>query len=229
MTSRIWTLKNIFVSRIHHVRLFPECFLCDQSDISDENLPCNQPSGTRIRNEDRSQKSTYFSLMTQEYFHLQKSWANCHFFVDNPPRLPIRIHFEKDFHNMHYLGMSQRDVLCGFSGYSGSWCHVIMRLFVLQVVGRECSALLAAHYRLDAQPHVNPLHEVLVGDKHTYLVFPRAHGDLHSHVRARKRLREPEARRLFRQMAETVRACHDHGIVLRDLKLRKFVFADSQR
>lgn len=101
--------------------------------------------------------------------------------------------------------------------------------YVCKVVGRDCSSLLAAHYRLDSQPHVNPIHEVLIGDKHVYLVFPRAHGDLHSYVRARKRLRELEARRLFRQMAETVRACHDHGIVLRDLKLRKFVFADSQR
>lgn len=97
------------------------------------------------------------------------------------------------------------------------------------MVDRDCSGLLAAHYRLDSQPHVNPLHEVLVGSKKVYLVLPRAHGDLHSHVRARKRLREPEARRLFKQMAETVHSCHEHGIVLRDLKLRKFVFSDPQR
>lgn len=97
------------------------------------------------------------------------------------------------------------------------------------MVDRDCSGLLAAHYRLDSQPHVNPLREVLVGDKRVYLVFPRSYGDLHSHVRARKRLREPDARRLFRQMAETVHSCHERGIVLRDLKLRKFVFADPQR
>lgn len=98
-----------------------------------------------------------------------------------------------------------------------------------QVVSRDANSLLAAHYRLDCHPHINSLHEVLLGDKLMYLVFPPSHGDLHSHVRHRKRLREPEARRLFRQMAETVRACHDQGIVLRDLKLRKFVFADPQR
>lgn len=99
----------------------------------------------------------------------------------------------------------------------------------LQVVSRDCSSLLQAHYRLDGHPHVNPIHEVLVGDKRVYLIFPRSHSDLHSYVRARKRLREHEARRLFRQMAETVAACHEQGIVLRDLKLRKFVFADPQR
>ncbi|XP_050685467.1 tribbles homolog 2-like isoform X2 [Leptidea sinapis] len=101
--------------------------------------------------------------------------------------------------------------------------------YVCKVVSRDCSSLLQAHYRLDGHPHVNPIHEVLVGDKRVYLIFPRSHSDLHSYVRARKRLREHEARRLFRQMAETVAACHEQGIVLRDLKLRKFVFADPQR
>ncbi|CAG9784643.1 unnamed protein product [Diatraea saccharalis] len=100
--------------------------------------------------------------------------------------------------------------------------------YVCKVVSRDCSSLLQAHYRLDGHPHVNPIHEVLVGQKRVYLIFPRSHSDLHSYVRARKRLREPEARRLFRQMAETVAACHEQGIVLRDLKLRKFVFADAQ-
>lgn len=104
-----------------------------------------------------------------------------------------------------------------------------MNCFCCQVVSRDCSSLLQAHYRLDGHPHVNPIHEVLVGDKRVYLIFPRSHSDLHSYVRARKRLREHEARRLFRQMAETVAACHEQGIVLRDLKLRKFVFADPQR
>ena len=101
-------------------------------------------------------------------------------------------------------------------------------LFV-QAVRREACGLLSAHYRVDCHPHINSLHEVLLGERFLYLVFPPAHGDLHSHVRLRKRLRESEARRLFRQIAEAVRACHDQGIVLRDLKLRKFVFADTQR
>lgn len=108
-------------------------------------------------------------------------------------------------------------------------CFNIYIFYFRKVVSRDCSSLLQAHYRLDGHPHVNPIHEVLVGDKRVYLIFPRSHSDLHSYVRARKRLREHEARRLFRQMAETVAACHEQGIVLRDLKLRKFVFADPQR
>nr|CAI5856246.1 unnamed protein product [Callosobruchus analis] len=100
---------------------------------------------------------------------------------------------------------------------------------VCKIVSRDSHSLVSAHYRLDYHLRVARLREVVARDRYLYLVFPPAHGDLHSYVRCRKRLREPEARRLFRQIAETVRVCHEHGIVLRDLKLRKFVFADEAR
>lgn len=100
---------------------------------------------------------------------------------------------------------------------------------VCKVVGREAGPLLSAHFRVDGHPSLNSVREVMLDSKHTYLIFPPAHGDLHTHVRTRRRLRESEARRLFRQMAECVRHCHENGIVLRDLKLRKFVFTDRQR
>uniref|UniRef100_A0A8D1Q2D8 Protein kinase domain-containing protein n=1 Tax=Sus scrofa TaxID=9823 RepID=A0A8D1Q2D8_PIG len=51
--------------------------------------------------------------------------------------------------------------------------------------------------------------------------FPRPHGDMHSLVRLRRRLPEPEAAALFRQMASALAHCHQHGLVLRDLKLRR--------
>lgn len=98
-----------------------------------------------------------------------------------------------------------------------------------QIVSRDSHSLVSAHYRLDFHPRVSSLHEVIARNRYLYLVFPKAHGDLHSYVRSRKRLRESEARRLFKQIAETVQVCHENGIVLRDLKLRKFVFADPQR
>lgn len=101
---------------------------------------------------------------------------------------------------------------------------------VCKVVGREAGSLLSAHFRVDGHPGLNPLREVMLhGSRHMYLIFPASHGDLHTHVRTRRRLRDSEARRLFRQMAECVRHCHEAGIVLRDLKLRKFVFTDRQR
>ncbi|RZB38874.1 tribbles -like 2, partial [Asbolus verrucosus] len=99
---------------------------------------------------------------------------------------------------------------------------------VCKIVSKDCHSLVSAHYRLDSHPRVSSLHEVVVGNRYLYLVYPKAHGDLHSYVRSRKRLRESEAKRLFKQIAETVQVCHRNGIVLRDLKLRKFVFADAQ-
>lgn len=100
---------------------------------------------------------------------------------------------------------------------------------VCKIANNPCSNLLTAHFRLEGHPHVNPLHKVIQDNNKTYLLFNPSEGDLHSYVRVRKRLREPEARRLCRQMCEVVKSCHEQGIVLRDLKLRKFVFADRER
>lgn len=102
-------------------------------------------------------------------------------------------------------------------------------LFYLQTVNNPCTNLLTAHFRLDGHPHINPLQKVIQASKQTHLLFNPSQGDLHSYVRVRKRLREAEARRLFRQMCTTVKSCHEQGIVLRDLKLRKFIFADHDK
>merc|ERR1719285_1017003 len=102
---------------------------------------------------------------------------------------------------------------------------------VCKVVSREAGgqSLLAAHYRVDGHPRINPIQEGVVGQKHIYLVFPPCHGDMHCYVRTRRRLREPNARHLFRQIVAAVHEAHIKGIVLRDLKLRKFVFTDESR
>ncbi|KAI1895907.1 hypothetical protein AGOR_G00111590 [Albula goreensis] len=52
---------------------------------------------------------------------------------------------------------------------------------------------------------------------------------MHSFVRSCKKLQEDEAARLFHQMASAVAHCHDNGLVLRDIKLRKFVFKNADR
>lgn len=95
---------------------------------------------------------------------------------------------------------------------------------------RGGQALLQAHMRLEgtgAASGVVGLIDAPGGRR--YLLLEGHHGDLHAYVRARRRLREPEARRLFRQAVKAVAICHENGVVLRDLKLRKFVFADEAR
>ncbi|XP_020284991.1 tribbles homolog 2 [Pseudomyrmex gracilis] len=95
---------------------------------------------------------------------------------------------------------------------------------------KGCEALLRAHLRLEGTGAAsNAVGVVEAPGGRRYLLLEGHHGDLHAYVRARRRLREPEARRLFRQAAKAVATCHDYGVVLRDLKLRKFVFADEAR
>lgn len=62
-----------------------------------------------------------------------------------------------------------------------------------------------------------------------YVLFEPHYGDLHSFMKEKKRLEENEARLIFRQCVEAVQSCHDNGIIIRDIKLKKFVFLDEQR
>ncbi|XP_012276227.1 tribbles homolog 2 [Orussus abietinus] len=100
----------------------------------------------------------------------------------------------------------------------------------LSVAERGGEALFQAHQRLEDTGAASPVAGVVEAPRgRRYLLLEGHHGDLHAYVRARRRLREPEARRLFKQIARAVAACHENGVVLRDLKLRKFVFADEAR
>lgn len=85
------------------------------------------------------------------------------------------------------------------------------------------------YYRVGSHEHIAELHEVIVGAKYVYSFFARHHGDLHSYVRSARRLKDTEAANLFAQIASVVAHCHESGVILRDLKLRKFVFKDPER
>ncbi len=43
------------------------------------------------------------------------------------------------------------------------------------------------------------------------------------------RLKESEAKSLFYQIVQVVQECHENGIIVRDIKLKKFVFADAEK
>ncbi|XP_037668200.1 tribbles homolog 3 [Choloepus didactylus] len=93
----------------------------------------------------------------------------------------------------------------------------------------EAQAVLEPYGRLPPNEHVARPAEVLAGAQQLYTFFLRPRGDMHSLVRRRHRLPEPEAAALFRQMAAAVAHCHQHGLVLRDLKLCRFVFTNCER
>lgn len=86
-----------------------------------------------------------------------------------------------------------------------------------------------AYMRVGYHEHINYLHEVVRAPSRSYLFFEPHFGDLHTYIRTKRRLREAEVGRLFAQITRAVGHCHDNGIVLRDFKLRRFVFKDPER
>ncbi|XP_049589130.1 tribbles homolog 3 [Syngnathus scovelli] len=88
---------------------------------------------------------------------------------------------------------------------------------------------LAAYARLSRHSNICGVLDTVIGQDGAYLFLPAHHGDMHAHVRSSKRLSEDEAGLLFAQMLEAVAHCHRNGVVLRDVKLRRFVFTDRFR
>ena len=62
-----------------------------------------------------------------------------------------------------------------------------------------------------------------------YVVFEQFYGDLHTYMKEKKRLDETEAKHLFKQCVEAVNDCHENGIIVSDIKLKKFVFTDFEK
>lgn len=101
---------------------------------------------------------------------------------------------------------------------------------LLQVLSlRSYQECLAAYDRIGPYESICSLLDAVVCQDRAYTFLPAHYGDMHMHVRRRKQLSEDEARRLFPQVLCAVAHCHQHGVVLRDLKLRRFVFTDQLR
>lgn len=82
---------------------------------------------------------------------------------------------------------------------------------------------------LPAHKNVAGIRDIILGERRAYVFLDKDFGDMHTFVKSRRRLDEEHACRLFRQVALAVAHCHQAGIVLGDLKLRKFIFADEKR
>lgn len=88
---------------------------------------------------------------------------------------------------------------------------------------------LAPYWRGGSHQHIVNIEEIILGATSAYVLFKKSYEDLHSYIRTKRRLKEKEAAKLFSQIASSIKHCHKRGIVLRDIKLRKFVFIDQQR
>lgn len=87
---------------------------------------------------------------------------------------------------------------------------------------------LAAYDRLH-HDNICSFQDVVIGQNRVYVFLPDHYGDMHAYVRSRKHLAEEEVRHLFFQVLSAVEHCHQQGVILRDLKLRRFVFTDQYR
>ena len=79
---------------------------------------------------------------------------------------------------------------------------------------------------------IEGVHRVLDATRHGEKVFvfsPKPFGDLHNYLKQRRKLKEGVAARLFQQIVLLVRDAHRKNVVLRDLKLKKFVFEDQEK
>ncbi|XP_030628572.1 tribbles homolog 2-like [Chanos chanos] len=88
---------------------------------------------------------------------------------------------------------------------------------------------LAVHFHLPAHHNLNQVADIVPSDTLAYVFFEQNYGDLHTYVRTLQKVQEDEAARLFKQIVSVVAHCHDNGVILQDLKLKKFVFCDVER
>ena len=84
-------------------------------------------------------------------------------------------------------------------------------------VEKELNSLRCCHH-----PNIVQFYEVLETDAKIYLVMEHlAAGELYDYILDQGKLSEAEAARLFAQIVSAVQHCHSHGIVHRDLKVRR--------
>ncbi|XP_013861247.1 tribbles homolog 1 [Austrofundulus limnaeus] len=88
---------------------------------------------------------------------------------------------------------------------------------------------IRAYGALPPHENVAGIRDIILGERKAYVFLDKDFGDMHTLVKSCRRVDEEHACRLFRQVAQAVAHCHQAGIVLGDLKLRKFVFADEKR
>ena len=86
-----------------------------------------------------------------------------------------------------------------------------------------------AHLLLADLEGVHPVLDVQIAGENAFVISNPTHGDLHQHLRQKRRLSETQAAPLFQQLVRLVCKAHARGIALRDIKLKKIVFEDQER
>lgn len=133
-----------------------------------------------------------------------------------------------DEHKKLTVGSYTVDLGSGENGMLTCWDARDGKRMRCRVYSREKLMQIAPILSYDLNG-MTPMEELVNTGAKTFLVYPDSHGDLHGYLKRRQRLPEPMAADYFKQMLEMLCCAHSRGVVLRDLKLKKFIFVDPGR
>jgi len=116
--------------------------------------------------------------------------------------------------------------------------------YICKVYNRaEYGKAISVYSRLsDEHPNINCIVDKVVEQTKVYAFYnpgqpmmnqEKSKGfcadNIHNFIRNKRRLPEEVAAPLFKQVVAAIEHCHDNNIVLKDLKLRNFIFQDEER
>ena len=69
--------------------------------------------------------------------------------------------------------------------------------------------------------------DVLSLDRTAIVLYPNYSSNLHTYITEKHRLSENKSKNFFTQIVKAVKLCHQVGLIIRDLKLRKIIFNNT--
>ena len=81
--------------------------------------------------------------------------------------------------------------------------------------------------QLAAKSHLHFFHQIISLDKTAIILYQNYSSNLHTYITDKHRLNETESGNLFSQIVRAIQMCHQVGLIIRDLKLRKIIFPNS--
>jgi serine/threonine protein kinase len=81
--------------------------------------------------------------------------------------------------------------------------------------------------QLAAKSNLHFFQDIISLEKTAIVLYPNYSSNLHTYITEKHRLNENESRNLFSQIVRVIQMCHQVGLIIRDLKLRKIIFSNS--